>query len=158
MMNHKYWLKNLSIYFDNELPEPKRRKIEVHLQDCTICRDKLAAWQKIRNVQSVTPTLIPAPEVWQSISRRFRTEQPRPLHVWEDERVVRWLPNPVPAIVTGLIMLFIVVIAQPILTSAEKSDITIERYLIGDTELTSTNGIDILIPSTDDSKIAEGLI
>ena len=157
-MKHRSWSKNLSAYLDNEVSKTKRRKIELHLADCNLCRSKLAVWKKIHEVRNQEPLLIPEPEVWQSISRRIRSERLQPLHVWEDEWLIKWLPNPVPALVTVMVVLFLVFAAQPYLTSIEKTDISIDRYLISDTELSSTNGLDILIPSTDESRTTEGSI
>lgn len=88
----------------------------------------------------------------------MRTKPLRPLHVWEDERLISWLPNPLPALVTVMVMVFLVMIAQPILNSSEKSEVTIDHYLTNGTELTSTNGMDILIPSVDESGTNGGLI
>ena len=157
-MNHRSWSKKLSAYLDNEISEAKCRKVESHLASCDLCRANFAAWKKIHEVRNLEPILTPEPEVWQSISRRLRNDRLQPLHIWEDERLIKWLPNPVPALVTGMIVLFLVVVAQPILNTTEKTEVTVERYLTSDTELSSTNGLDILIPSTDESQTSEGMI
>jgi predicted anti-sigma-YlaC factor YlaD len=162
-MNHRYWSKNLSAYLDNEISESKRRKVELHLADCDLCRANLAAWKKIHELHNQEPLLTPAPVVWQLISRKIRSEKLQPLHVWEDERLIKWLPNPVPALVTVMIILLGVFAAQPILnttilTTTEKTEVTVDRYLTSDTELSSTNGLDILIPTTDESQTSEGTL
>jgi anti-sigma factor RsiW len=157
-MNHRYWSKLLSAYLDHEVSESKHRKIESHLAECELCRTKLTAWKKIHELRNTEPVLTPAPEVWQSISRRMEREQLQPLHVWEDERILKWLPNPAPVLATAMLVLFLVFAAQPILTAAEKSEVTVDKYLTSNTELSSTNGLDILIPSTDESQILEGTL
>jgi hypothetical protein len=164
-MKHQYWLKKLSAYLDDEISVSKRRKIELHLGECEICRSNLTLWKKIHNVRKEEPILTPDPELWQSIYYRLRSEQLQPLHVWEDERLINRLPNPVPALVSVMVVLFLVFAAQPYLTSRiesfptiEKTDISIDRYLISDTELSSTNGLDILIPANDESRTTEGAI
>ncbi|MCX7918051.1 MAG: zf-HC2 domain-containing protein [bacterium] len=148
-MKHQYWLKNLSAYVDNELSETKRRKIERHLSECALCRDKLTAWQKIHKVYTEESELTPEPELWQTISHRLRTEQFQPLHVWEDERILKWLPNPLPALATVVVVIFFVFIAQSYLTPGEKTDISLDSYLTKDTELSASSGLEILIPSSE---------
>lgn len=157
-MKHRYWSKLLSAYLDNEVSESNRRKFELHLAECELCRTKLAAWKKIHEAKAVEPVLTPAPEVWESISRRMHQERLQPLHVWEDERILKWLPNPAPALAAAMLVLFLVFAAQPFLTSAEKSEVTVEKYLTSNTELSSTSGLDILIPATQETTTAEGAI
>ncbi|MFB3895026.1 MAG: anti-sigma factor [bacterium] len=157
-MKHRYWSKLLSAYLDNEISESSRQKLEFHLTECDICQTKLATWKKIHEIRTTEPVLIPAPEVWESISRRMQNERLQPLHVWEDERMLKWLPNPAPALAAAMLVLFLVFAAQPLLTATEKSEVTVEKYLTSDTELSSTSGLDILIPATEETTSTEGAI
>jgi anti-sigma factor RsiW len=159
-MNHRYWSKNLSAYLDHEISEPKRRKLESHLAECDICQTNLAVWKKIHELRNLEPILTPEPVVWQSIARSIRNDRLQPLHIWEDERILKWLPNPAPALATAMLVLFIVFAAQPFLTAAEKTEVTVDKYLTSNTELSSTNGLDILIPTTttNNSQNTEGAI
>ena len=39
----------LSVYLDNELPSPWKEKMEAHLEQCSECRGKLAAFRQLQN-------------------------------------------------------------------------------------------------------------
>ncbi|MDR2516677.1 MAG: zf-HC2 domain-containing protein, partial [Spirochaetaceae bacterium] len=39
----------LSVYFDGELPDPWRTRLESHLASCAACREKRARWERHRN-------------------------------------------------------------------------------------------------------------
>jgi hypothetical protein len=144
-MMHRYWLKNLSAYLDNELSETKREKIELHLKNCTICQTSLSQWKKIQEIQSMEVLFQPEEQVWYFISRRLKSEPVKPLHIWEDDWFSRYLPNPITAIVTAALVLLIVLGIQPYLgPQQDTTPVTIEQYLSSSTDTSSNNGTDVV--------------
>ena len=142
---HRYWLKNLSAYLDDELSETKRKKIELHLKSCNICQTRLAQWKKIQQFEDREDLLRPEEHVWYSISRRLKSEPVKPLHIWEDDWISRYLPNPISAIVTAALVILIVLGIQPYLgPQQDTTPVTIEQYLSNSVDSSGSNGVDVV--------------
>jgi len=142
-MNHKRWLKKLSLFLDGELNETDKGKMESHLTNCPLCRQYYENWKKIQSVREQVSTIQPREEVWNHIIRNVRNETLKPLHIWEDDWLSRFIPNPVPAILTAIVVIFIVVVSQPYLQKQEAQTASMEQYLSGGIEISNGNSPDI---------------
>jgi len=153
-MRHQYWLKNLSAYLDNELSELKLKKMESHLVACTLCQSKLTQWKKIHEIQKEQNLLQPGIRVWQGIYYRMRNEPMRPLHFWEEDWVIRYIPSPLSTIATAAVVILITLSLQPYFTSIDSNTpVSLDQYLTNGTVLSSNAGnlIDTVMTTPDQS-------
>jgi anti-sigma factor RsiW len=68
---------HLSAYVDGEVPEELRRKLEAHLEACTICRAELAALGRLDQALATLPA--PASP---DVTRRVLAQVRRPARPW----------------------------------------------------------------------------
>jgi hypothetical protein len=67
----------LSVYLDEELPSPWKEKMEIHLTECSACREKLNSFRQLFEKSEEQEIIEAAKErVWQNLQSRRRF-QPR---------------------------------------------------------------------------------
>jgi len=74
-MHHRI-VELLSAYYDGELSDERRAEVEVHLQSCATCRERLAELQALSNLLSAYSVEVGAAEdFWQKLSPRLPVRQ-----------------------------------------------------------------------------------
>jgi len=102
----------LSIYVDDELPSPWDEKMDVHLQECPACREKVENFKQLRELINKDPSakktseeeLLKSKEkIWRSIEEKRRfVPYPR---IWQ-----RRISIPLPAAAAAAIIIALIVI------------------------------------------------
>ena len=64
-MDHQKIKEFISSYYDNELDEKQKEKIEKHLEECPECRKEFEEMRKFEEVMSKMKLKKPSKEVWQ---------------------------------------------------------------------------------------------
>jgi hypothetical protein len=75
---------SLRAYLDQQLPDPERSRIESHLQDCSVCRDRLAELASLANqvslrMAALKPGPAEAPRPASLALRQFNHKETRPM-------------------------------------------------------------------------------
>lgn len=70
-MNHKAIKEQLLLYLDNNLPEEKKRLVDVHLSTCLICRDELIYLKHIQDFTKKFPR-VTSPNIWDEIETHIQ--------------------------------------------------------------------------------------
>ena len=93
----------LSIYMDEEMPSPWKEKMEIHLTECSVCREKYANLRRIQELLTEKadekPEQTAKDRIWQKLSnkRRYRPQT----RLWQ-----RRISIPLPA-AAGLVLVII---------------------------------------------------
>ena len=80
--------RRLALFVGDDLSEHEKRSVELHLNGCASCRDRLAALRGSRDVvqqyQAVLSDLEPLPSLWPSIRRQLTLQEfsRRPRRSW----------------------------------------------------------------------------
>jgi len=142
-MMHRKWLKQLSSHLDGELSEIDTKKMEIHLSDCPVCREQFEKWKSIESAGKSTLLLKPEERIWQGIRQRINIEIEKPLHIWEDDWIFKFIPNPISAIAVAAVVVLIVFVTQPYFQNGDTQIVSVEQYLTNGTGLSNANMTDI---------------
>jgi len=63
-MNHQKIKELISSYYDNELNEEQRKRVEIHLKECPECKEEFEEMGRLEEVMSKMKFRKPPKEVW----------------------------------------------------------------------------------------------
>ena len=119
-MNHTEIQDKLFALYDGELDGDARHEVEVHLVDCSECRQRYTQWQQTARALFQPPRIeVSEPFVYQVMDRLAVLEHPRHGRQWI--RAIQWL---VPAVGLAGLLFFVAGPAQ--------RAISIETLLLGE--------------------------
>ena len=97
---HNEWL---TAYFDGELDEARREKVEAHLLACASCQQELAMLRSLSDVLAVDPlpenVLTSRAEFWRKLESQLPDRSP------VEQSLFRWLPGVGLLLINGLVQL-----------------------------------------------------
>jgi hypothetical protein len=99
-MKCEHVIKKLSAYIDGELAAPDREAVELHMEQCSGCREELEALNKQNEYIKDVPLIEPSTGFRARLWERLRDEKARQTLPWP-----YWLP--IPAMSMLLLIIFI---------------------------------------------------